>query len=265
MALNNVAKILDENRKGVFIETRRAILGLTPYQVRRNAYLVSKRRAVTRLRALQANHWPLRQLAQKLGYVGDGFPFMQGKSKMVTQDVDRAVEALYNEIGDAVGPSPRAAALARAAGYWPPIHYDEDMNLIPGSIPSEAKWVPALTQQERARIRLRILGLTLREYSMADIAMAIGESEKKVERARKMVGLRLERNRGVLLDLPYIKHGQEELVALIEEHTAPIALLEDIAAVDKLGTDYVALWDSLLEGAKRLRGDAPMVAEQAAA
>jgi lambda repressor-like predicted transcriptional regulator len=266
LALTGLKTILEGDQKHINIVTEKAILGLTPYVVRRNAYLVGPRRAMTRLRALQAQEWSWVEISRMLDHKTIRYVtwYAAGKEQ-VTQEVDRRIEALYNKIGDRRGNSPLSADVARRRGFYPAIHYDEDMHLILESIPSKMKWAPAVSPEDRARRNLRIMGLTLREYSMADTAMTIEESEKIVERARRAVGLKLEQNRGVLVDMPYIKPGQDALVALIAEHTAPIALLEGIESVDKLGTDYVALWDSLVEGAKRLRADVGQSAEQAAA
>jgi lambda repressor-like predicted transcriptional regulator len=256
MSLANVKRLMDEDRAGVYIETQRAILALTPYRVRRNASAVSKRRAATRLRALQANGWSLRNLAHRCGYAGDGFPFMGTKSSLVAQEIDRAVEALYQELGDTPGPSPHAAERARRDGYYPPIHYDDEMRLIPDSIPQQG-WQSEAEQQERARRWLRIMGLTLAGEPENAIALALRVNGKQIERVRKVVGLRLNANGGnsVLTDTEHIKPGQERLVEHIAAHTALVAIHEPTDVLDQV-EDHVALWDSLVAGAEEIHAGA---------
>lgn len=255
----DIDQILDGSRHGVRDITRQAMLRLTPESVRRNAYLVSDRRAKARIWAMRANDWPMSWIARELGYKGKSIPIMW-KQGFVSQALDRRVEAVYASVGDRRGPSTVAGQYARSLGHYPPIHYDEQMRLIRSSIPRK-RYEPNIAPQDRARRRLRIMGLTLREQSAGQIAQAVGCSEKKVERTRREIGLRLETSEvDKLLDRPFIKNGQDELVRLIAEHVEPIELGERVDAYDASDTDHVALWESLLSGATRIRARAQYVA-----
>lgn len=258
---DSIQFIVEGRRQMVTAVTARAVLKLTPYLVRRNAAMVSSRRTVTRLRALQAQQFTYQELADELGLkTGRTVAQMVAIKGLVEQQTERKVEAVYNRLESRTGSSEHSAKMARRAGYWPSIHYDEDMNFIPSSIPTPHQYIPQVTPQERARMRLRIMGLTLKEWTAAEIAMAVKGSEKKIERARREVGLRLTNNRGVLEELPFIKVGQDELVRLIAEHVDPVVLAEETDAYDVPDTDYVALWTSLLAAAQQYRDRAAYVA-----
>jgi len=252
--------IAEGRRTNIVAVTARSILKLTPYIVRRNAAWVSPRRTVTRLRALQAQRFTYQYLAEQLG-LKDGGTIAQitGTKGLVAQDTERKVEALYNRLENRQGPSALSAVMARRAGYWPSIHYDEDMNLIRESIPNKHAYAPMVSPQQRARGRLRVMGLTLREMAGSEIAMIVRGADKTIERTRREVGLRLENHRGPLNEKPFIKVGQEDLVKLIIEHTAPIVLSEEVDSFDDPDTDYVALWNSLVAGAQRFRERAAYV------
>jgi hypothetical protein len=260
-----IAEVLSGVRSKIHPDTERILLGLNAYVVRRNAALVSPRRAITRLRALQANGHGVFALGERLGFVRRSPYYLtwSGTGRRITQDQDRKAEALYHEIGDRPGPSRRAAAIARDLGYYPPIHYDEDMRLIRESIPDQ-RWTPLSSPEDRARTNLRILGLTLREYTGAQIAARVGYSAKKVERIRREIGLRLDSNACDSLLLDYIKPGQDALVEQIRRHVEDIDLNESLPMVDKPHLDYVALWDSLRLSAERLRAEVEAWEEHAA-
>lgn len=248
-----IDQILSGLRSKIHPDTERILLSLDPYVVRRNAGLVSPRRAITRLRALQANGHSTYALGLRLGYVkAPHYLGTNWSGQRITQDQDRKIEALYIEIGDQPGPSYRAARIARRLGYYPPIHYDEEMRLIPGSIPS-SHWTPLTAPEDRARNKLRMLGLTLREFSGQEIADRIGVSPKTVERARGEIGIRLDRNAMESIFFPFIRPGQDALLELIRQHTNGIDLNESVTVLDDADLDYVAMWNSLRVAAAELR------------
>lgn len=255
-----IRRILDGDREVLRVATVRALRGLTPYIVRRNAASVSPRRAATRLRALQANGWSLRALGQRLGYA-HGLTMHQFTGKLILQDLDRRVEALYLELENRPGGNSRSAEAAARLGYYPPIYYDDDMNLVKAWIPPKYNKL-ATSTQERARNRLRVMGLTLRNHSAPEIENLVKVESKTVERARKMVGLHLARNPAEVLvaDAPYIQPGQEELIEIIAKHTAGIALLEPVDAIDDPDIDYAARWKSLVAAAEQHKARAAYVA-----
>lgn len=247
-----INEVLSGLRVKITPQTERILLGVTPYAVRRNAALVSPRRAITRLRALQANGHSLWDLGHRLGFTKSPF-YLGWPDKRITQETDRKAERLFHEIGDQPGTSTRAAAIARRMGYYPPIHYDEDMNLIEDSIPTADDLTTLDSAETRARTRLRIMGLTIKDYRGSQIILDVKGASAVIDRTRREIGLRLENNKSLMLDLPYIKPGQDELVAAVAKHTAAISLLQDVDYLDEPDLDYVALWDSLLAEVKRLR------------
>lgn len=248
----NLRSIAEDQRIYVYAETASAVAGVTAEILERRAAFVPARIPRMQIRALQAQGFTLMMLTTLSGQKGNGLSWVKDRSAVVRQDIARRTATLYNEIGDREGPSQRTKSWARRNGYYPSIHYDEDMNLIPGSIP-DGRWEPFTASEDWPRTNLRIMGLTLREYNGPEIADRVGYSEKKVERIRRKIGLRLEPNarNSVLLD--YIKPGQDALVSLIRTHVEHIALNEALPVVDQPGLDYAALWESLVAGAEQLR------------
>lgn len=264
MDLRQISEVLNGTRVKVHRNTERHLLNLTVAAVRRKSLYVSPRKTVTMLRALQANGHSLQELGTRLGLSKTPY-FISDTGRRLTRDMERKVAALYAEIGDRPGPSDRARGLAGRLGYYPPIHYDEDMRLIPESIPRPSDWIPQVSPQERSRRYLRIMGLTLREYTAAEIADMMKVHPKLIERARKDTGLRLNANRSALLDLPYVRTGQDELVAAITVATAGVNLMEEADVLDTPDIDHVALWAALLVDAERIRSQpSPQTAQTAA-
>lgn len=250
------------DRASVHRETAKAITAVTPARLERCAARVPARIPRMQARALQAQGFTLRALGEMCG-VAHGLAWVPLDTEFVAQHVARRMARIYQEVGDREGPSQRTKDWARRNGFYPAIHYDEDMNLIPGSLPGRREEC-LTTPADRARINLRIMGLTLHEQTGTEIAAKVGYSAKKVERVRRQIGLRLDAAavESVLVD--FIKPGQEALVGLIHQHVADIALYESTPLVDARGLDYVALWDSLVIGAERLRAEVEAWEEYAA-
>lgn len=250
-----IRELLAGRHRRVHPRVYRAIMCLTPATVRAHVGLVSPHRAITRLRALQANRWPLAHLAAELGYRHRRIQFF--KQATITAELDQKVEELYRRVGDRKGPSEKAARMAKQLGYWPPIHYDDDMNLIPESIPSssgDATW-----DGDRFRRWLRIMAFTARGESTMVIGRIMGlrgaqhTVHKSIERVRRDIGLRLIPSVGTPDD-GRVMPGQDALLRAIEEHTKGIALHERIELLDDPGLDYKALWYSLCDTADLLNG-----------
>lgn len=247
-----VREILDGTRARVQPHISDAIVRLDQSAVRSHAKIVSSRSAITRIRALQAQQWPSRDLARMLGYTGPGIPFLT-RGTQILRDLDAKVAALYHEIGDRKGPSERAANVAMRLGYWPAIHYDDDMHLIPDSIPGH--WS---SDAERWRRALRVMALTVRGFTAPEIAGLLGLDDddaavKHVQRAREQVGLRLNVNI-TILDSQRVMSGQDPLIREINAHTAGIAIWERVDVLDEPRLDYQALWYSLCDVADLLHG-----------
>lgn len=216
---------------------------------------VSPEQAITRIRALQAQRWPESALAARLGYDTE-IPFLLPGCQ-ITREMNELVAELYDEIGDHKGPSAEAEAEARRLGYWPAIHYDDDMSLIRGSIRTRWQGDP-----DRHRRWLLSMALTARGVETTGIvkvlALALNDADmhaakKQIERARKQIGLRLNSNL-TILEPCRVMSGQDALLREIHAHTAGIAVWERIDDLDEPGLDYEALWLSLCDTADLLHG-----------
>jgi hypothetical protein len=249
LTLDAVELIAESKRVTISRTTDEALRRLNHRVVRRNAATVSSHRTITRLRALQANRWTIAALTELTGLAVPNI--LRDNRPYVTQETERIVEKLYDVIGDRPGNSVSSAELAKQLGYHEPIHYDENMNLIPGSVPDH-RWSPSSSPEDRARDKLRMLGLTLRELPSQEIANRLNVSKKTVDRARSEIGIRLDPNALDSVLLPFIRPGQDAIVELILRHTSGIELSENISVLDDDGLDYVTLWDSLRSSARRL-------------
>lgn len=77
-----------------------------------------------RLQALSAIGWPLRDLVRRIGWTGNPGPIMWGASNRVHRHTADAVAQIYSELSDTPGPSNKARAAAKRAGYVPPAAWD---------------------------------------------------------------------------------------------------------------------------------------------
>jgi hypothetical protein len=113
--------------------THCAIMGVTPEMALGKVYYRPLGPTLTRIRALQANGWTLPSLDLMFGrMLAD--TITDPTRSQCTAASEAAVLAMYNRIGDTPGPSSLAAKYARRLGYYPPIHYDENMRLLRNSI-----------------------------------------------------------------------------------------------------------------------------------
>lgn len=207
--------------------------------------------AVTRVRALQAQRWPLHWIAEQLGYPAE-IPFLADSP--VSPEEDRCVRALFERTGDRQGPCEDSAIAAHALGYWPAIHYDEDMRFIRGSI----RGVTQITDPDRYRRYLVILALTVRDFDHAMICRVLNEDpddrafEKVAGRTRREIGLRMRSSSKMILEPSRLMPEQAPLFRAIRDHTRGIAVLELVDELDDPDLNYRALWRSLCDTADLL-------------
>lgn len=247
LAQSNVLSIIAGSREHLHEKTRDALLALETNDVLAAAGYISPIAARARLGALQANGWSVQRLSAMLGYADR---LVIGNT-WITPVLDQRLKALYEQIEDRPGGNERVAEAARELGFYPPIHYDEDMNLIVESIPGHST---DPDPQMKARTSLQIMGLTIREHTETEINKILGleHASGAVQTARRKIGLKLEASRGFLVDA-LVKPGQEDLVALIAEYVRPIAVYEKTEVLDDALLDYVAQWRALGKASKELR------------
>lgn len=204
-----------------------AILGTTAAHALDRSFFRPIDPTKTRIRALEANGWPVRAIA-----VMSGHPTVRtipdpSYGEWVFRTVAEAVARVYDEIGDTPGPSNVARWYGRNAGYFPPICYDEEMNLIPGA----AFEGPVPTDpQMKARTDLCAIAWTaLRGLSNAEVAQRLGISRGIVEKARERSGV--------------TSNPDVDVTAAVEG----IEWRERTDVLDDPGIDYVARWDALTE------------------
>ena len=184
-----VYKVLGRDRTSEKVTYRVfvALMSLTVDDVRRETAFVDRTPYVTMLRALQANGWPLEDgIGREYGFDPMRLVLSPPETRMMSH-VARAIETLYRDIGDTPGPSLRAANAARRLGYFPPMHYDEDMTLV-RQRPTKDQ-AAAEERSKKARTHLRIIALTLMAQSGSEIAAATGVTKRTVARLRVRVGL----------------------------------------------------------------------------
>jgi hypothetical protein len=225
-----VNRLRDKTATRVQVATERAILGLTPARVRRCAAHVPSRRAVQRIKSLQALGWPLRDLGARLGYAPTvrGVPFIFGRYPLISQALDRRVEDLYDQLWDTPGPSPIAAARAAREGWRLPLYYDDD-----GYPASRRRRESNYDAEQAAAVKIEALRLLvnqrLGQHAVAVRLGLTGCRDRQVERAKQAVGLR------TYYDSWYedsrVRPECEHLVPLIRQAGQRVDLQEDAVRV----------------------------------
>jgi DNA-directed RNA polymerase specialized sigma24 family protein len=246
---STILDILAGRQTTILIETVEALTGVTAAACDVLAGAVSAERAVTRLRSLQANGWPLDQMSALLGHDVDKII----DSRRIPVEVDEDVATLYEWIEEKPGGDAAAADEAMRLGFHAPVHYDDSMRLMEDSIPG---WVTAadIARQERDRTGFRILAFTLRGYTEAQLLKALDTTSGTVESTRRRARLRMFPNRGQLD--PLLAPGQDAAVAIIEKYLRPIAIRERTDVLDDPGLDYEARWKAMCAELKALRAAA---------
>lgn len=234
-----------------------AIMAVTVDDVLRVASRVPTKRPIQQIKSLQAQDWSLRILLSRLGYADTvkTIPFLRRSEVSVA--IAARVDTLYHEIGDRWGESGRSGRMARAEGWWPAIHYDDNGDLIEASLPTAAK---ANDRVAEARTKLRMVALIARGMSDQAAADIVGGTQKQATRARGMVGLRRTRVPGT--NVFPLADGQDALITLIEHAVARMVVEEDLEEYDH-EVDYVGRWKRLRAAAGRLRAAGTVASEAA--
>jgi hypothetical protein len=174
----------------VRVTTAHYLTRVTPEMLTRHRYFATDdeaRRCRQQILSLNANGWTLHALGERIGRTRQGMSYLLTTGHRLLREVVLDIDRLYRGIGDRPGGSKRAASLARKAGHWPPIFYDDDMRLIPEAIPDgqQPEW---LAQSDRARLRFEACQALLAGLSVPATARQVGTSERQVSRWRKDLG-----------------------------------------------------------------------------
>lgn len=236
-------RICDGTRRYLHPETVLTIMRLTPDDVRPHVMFVDGARTRQQIRSLQAQDWPLAELAHRLGYsVTRTLPFLY-KSGPVTADLAARVEAIYQAIGDSYGDSPLSGRRARALGYHPAICYDDDGRLIPDVVRddlADARSAHDEAEATKHRTWLRIVGLAITGLSNAEVARLVKVDRKEVERCKS------RRADAHGIGLAWSDHPRrDELHALVIDAVAGIELDQATDMCDAPDLDYTDRWTML--------------------
>jgi DNA-binding CsgD family transcriptional regulator len=142
-----------------------------------------------RLEALMANGWPAYELSRRLGHLNSGLQLPRA-GRRYTSSTAAAVRALYDELSDTPGPSPRAATLYRGRGYLHPGWWDVDTIDDPDAEPAglreqlrTLKGWPVEVERDRP-LTEQIHVLTKTGLSDDEIAQRLGTTAKQIRRHR---------------------------------------------------------------------------------
>jgi hypothetical protein len=150
-----------------------------------------------RVRALERMGWPIRTIAADLGVTSPAVrAWIVGER--VRRDTAARVAALYDRYWATPGPSRRAALLAEAAGWPPPLAWDDDSIDDPAARPHRDAPTPAAFDEVAVQRAMRgdpvhlrpvergeaVRRLTALRYSAADIAARLDVTTRSVVRHR---------------------------------------------------------------------------------
>lgn len=229
-----IYNVLKPSKRYVMQETHAALLACTPDDIRGVNFWTDRWPTIVRLRALQANGWPMHYLGPRVG-MNLSVCVNSRSDSPIERTVERRIKNLYDAIGDEPGPSASCVGYATRLGFKTPIHYDEDMNLI-------AEPEPADDAQEKARTDLCILGLSIEHRLVPEIATALGCDHRRVSRVRRRHGLRVERAFDGAYECAETWPGA---ISAIRRAVRDVHHRSTIDALDAPGLDYVDLLASL--------------------
>lgn len=152
VSIDTVSDLFHGRRKHVYAETAAALLAVWPQRAVRAAAqrdhgLIPSLGTVRRLRALAANGHPLYRIAERAGISTPQARLLTGgRQPFVTTAVARAIATAYDQLWHVDGGSTRTRNWARAAGWAPPLAWDDDTIDNPQAAP---------LPYERRRIRNR--------------------------------------------------------------------------------------------------------------
>lgn len=245
LSKNGILGIRQRRYGTVLWPTARLIFSLTPETVAQLSAYVPREPTVRRCGNLAAAGWPYLVQGELLGgkvSVNDLMLPSRRTSTVVERRIAVLVEDLYDRIGYTLGPHAggRVARDAQAAGFHPPIHYDEDGNLLSGVARGEV----AEPDHDQARSRLCALGYALDGLTPTETGLKLNRSNRWVSDARQAAGLRTTRD-GVETGTP----SHERIVVALDgiEHTEPTEVF------DHPDLDYAARWTQLVEDVRAER------------
>lgn len=227
--------ILSEDRPTMREYVAESLLGVSAAMVapKRPRYVADPAPTVTRIRALMANGWSIPALSRECGIPVNNILY-RPDGRMSVDRADR-VAAMFERLGDRPGGCVRARKAAVALGYRPPIHYDDDMHLIPDAAYDGA------SDQDDARMRLRVLALSLQGLYPREIAQRIGASADHVSTIRSRGGLRATKSQAT--DRPRFHEDARYAAAL--DAVVGIDGDERTEMYDDPDIDYVARWTAV--------------------
>ena len=128
-------------RKRVMPRTLARVLAVNPESDNRRDAYVDGTGSARRLRALAVNGWSTRNLAARLGHKDPVTVqhIASGKTPTIRLRTKDAIRGLYEELWDKAGPSERAASIAEAKGWLPPLAWDDDRIDDPGHEPEDVR------------------------------------------------------------------------------------------------------------------------------
>ncbi len=126
---------------------------------RRDAY-VDATGSARRIRALAVNGWPSRNLAKQLGHKHPATiqDIASGKTPTIRLRTKDAIRGLYEDLWDQAGPSVRAASIAKAKGWLPPLAWDDESIDDPDYQPEDVR---------RKSLPRNVTGVTLEDIEEA--------------------------------------------------------------------------------------------------
>lgn len=224
-------------------DAARAIVTTTPADVAAHTFVVDARtRTIQQIGSMRALGWSYAAQETMLEGVTRSLIDLCNRP-VATNLIDRAaaeaVDALYQRVGDTPGPDPVVAETARKAGWYTPIHYDDDGNLIPEARPTGRNTANA--DPGSCRDRLAGLGRLLDGDRPSEIGEALGYSNNWVTTVRARVGLTVDHS------------NQDELVGTIREALDGIDYRDPYGHLDDEDVDYVQRWGALYEETKNAR------------
>lgn len=183
-------------KRGVLPVTARAILAVTVSMTPPDG-LINPAGTVRRIRALAVMGWSSRRVAEEAGVPRQTITGMSGRRGIHRSTAD-AVADVYDRLSMRRGPDRKAAALARNAGWAPPLAWDDDSiddpTAAPCTAPCDGDVVDeiaiaraiagtptTLTPAERLEV---VKALAARGLSDAQIAACCRVSDRTVERDR---------------------------------------------------------------------------------
>lgn len=182
-----VSRLLRDRQDGVYRETQERVLAGLHWALRNPTWSrpskdVPSDRAWQQVRSLEALGWPLATLMTEIGYK---HPVQQPPwaRPMMNRRTAERVQQLYDRLSGTRGPSARAAAHAARLGWHVPLAYDDDGHLIPEAIPNDLTRAAERREDRQARTD-QVAALTAKGLSTAEIAEALGITDRTVTRAR---------------------------------------------------------------------------------